>query len=300
VRIPKWSPGTGSGSGVVPTCSATTYFQAQVPGGKVLNTLSAGGEHTCVVGVDGNLYCWGENTTGDEGGEAGQDFNALPNVPGPLAVTGTSPSFTGHVIDVQAGDDFTCLAKDDNSAWCWGGNQLGELANGGTDASVTPVAISGLGDVSQLLVDDETSCVLTKADGVSCWGNGSTGIFGLAGNTSNNSEAPVNLTTATALFGGPTAETLCLTDANDHLQCWGDNGTGEAGIGALLPLNVTVPTGSLLSSVTQLRIGQYHTCALTADGSLWCWGDNTHGELGNAAMSTKPSPSPQRVQVTCR
>jgi alpha-tubulin suppressor-like RCC1 family protein len=304
VRIPKWSAGTGgSGSGsatgpVNPVCSASMYFAAQVPTATYVNTLTAGGEHTCAVGTDDNLYCWGENTTGNEGGQAGQDFNALPNVPGPLQVTGTS-GFTGHVVDVQAGDDFTCLLKDDNSAWCWGGNQLGELANNGTTQSDAPVAISGFGDVAQLLVDDETGCVLTRADGVVCWGNGTTGIFGLANDPTNNEMAATNLTTATNLFGGPTAESLCLNTADGALRCWGDNGTGEAGIGALAPLNITAPTNAQLSSVTQLRIGQYHTCALTRDGSLWCWGDNSHGELGNGSMSTTPSPTPARVNVVC-
>jgi alpha-tubulin suppressor-like RCC1 family protein len=300
VRVPKWELMAGSGSGgPTPVCSTTDYFAAQVPNASFINTISAGGEHTCAVGSDDALYCWGENTTGNEGGQAGQSFLELPNVPGPLIVSDTSTSFTGHVIDVQSGDDFTCLLKDDNSAWCWGGNQLGELATGGTDPDFSPVAINGFGDVSQLLVDDETGCVLTRAAGVYCWGNGQTGIFGPAMDPSNNEMSATSLTTATSLFGGPTSETICGIDASGALQCWGDNGTGEAGIGALAPLNITTPTDVQLSSVTQLRIGQYHTCALTRDGSLWCWGDDADGELGNATTSANPTPTPQRVQVVC-
>ncbi|HUJ61039.1 MAG TPA: hypothetical protein VLX92_21195 [Kofleriaceae bacterium] len=295
VKVPKWNPGVGSGS---PTCVSGSTFTAALPSGKVTSTLTAGGEHTCAVGSDGQLYCWGENTTGDEGGEAGQDFTALPNVPGPLVVNSSS-AFTNHVLDLQAGDDFTCMVKDDNSAWCWGGNQLGELANGGTTQSITPVAINGFGDVGQLLVDDETGCVLTKADGVWCWGNGSTGIFGPAGNNGDNATVATNLVAGTALFGGPTSETLCLSNANGALQCWGDNGSGEGATGSLMPVNVTDPTDALISSVTQLRIGQYHACALTGDGSLWCWGDDAHGELGNNQISTTPNTVPSRVSVTC-
>ncbi len=292
LQVPAWT------AGATPACAIPAApFVAMLPSGNVAKTLSAGGEHTCAIGADGDVYCWGENTTGGQGGQAGQDFTMLPNVPGPLIITGSSPDFTNHVLDVEVGDDFSCLAKDDLSAWCWGGNQLGELATGGTAQSITPVAIAGFGDVSQLVTDDETGCVLAQPDDVWCWGNGADGIFGLAGNDSSNSETPVSLTSATGLFGGPTADTVCLTGSNGDLQCWGANGSGEAGIGSTDPVDVTTPTPTYLTGVTQMAVGKFHACALTRDGSLWCWGDNQFGEVGDT--TTTSNTIPERVLVTC-
>jgi alpha-tubulin suppressor-like RCC1 family protein len=297
LRIPKWQVGSGSAA---PSCVAGEFFEAALPSGDVVNTLTAGGEHSCAIGADSQLYCWGEDVTGDVGGQAGQDFTIFGSgVPGPLVVTGAT-ALPDAVVDVQAGDDFSCLLLHDNSVWCWGGNQLGELASS-LASSDSPVTINGLGDSGHLQVDDETGCVLgSTSHEVSCWGNGTTGIFGPAGDDSSNKDAATQLLAASNLYGGPSAETLCLSEANGGLQCWGDNGNGESAIGALTPVNLDAPTNAQLASVTQLRIGQFHACALTGDGSVWCWGDNTYGELGNNAMSTTPTPTPVRVQVVCQ
>ena len=301
VKVPKW---TLSGTPAVPTCNAAQAFQAALPSGSVTSTMSAGGEHTCALGADSQLYCWGENNTGgNDGGQAGQDPNpttGMVSVPGPLVVSGASS--LGTVIDVQAGDEYTCALNNNNNVYCWGENDLGELATGNMTLSYMPEKISGFGDVGQLAVDDETGCVLTKnGSGLFCWGNGSTGIFGPANNDSNNALTATNLTlTASRVYGGPTTETLCISTQTGALDCWGDNTFGQLGNGDLTMVDESTPTPALISSVTQMRIGDHHACALTQDGSLWCWGDNSVGELGGNGTSSTPVAIPTRVAVTCQ
>ena len=303
LRIPKWQPNQlGSSGSAAPSCASpgAEWFEGVQPANGSVHTLSAGGEHTCAIGADMNLYCWGEDVTTPVGGQAGQDFNVFGSgVPGPLIVNNAA-SLQNTISDVQAGDDFTCFVQSTTqSVYCFGGNQLGELASGTLADSFAPVGIA-TGNVSQLAMDDETVCVIADSD-VKCWGNGTTGIFGPANDaTANETAVTVLPVPAKTLYSGPNSETICmLSDKNGAVQCWGDNGSGEAGIGSSQPTSIDTPTNLQLASISQLKIGEYHACALTLDGSVWCWGDNSYGELGNNDVSTTPTPYPVRVDVTC-
>ena len=277
LEVPSWTPNTQTPAS--PTCDASTPFKA--------SRLSLGGEHACAIGTDNALYCWGENTTGSEGGQAGQDPTVLPNVPGPLKV-----DFTG-AVDVQCGDDYSCLAKSDNSTWCFGGNQLNELANGNTSTgSFAPVAINGLSDTKTLALDDETACIVTSTGGLFCWGNGQTGIFGT--DLTDNVAQATRITSCSQAYGGGTAETMCVTQTDGTLQCWGANDTGQCGLGTSVA-NITTPTNALLTSVSAASLGADHTCAVTTDGALWCWGDDSHGQVGDGQISSTPVTIPKRI-----
>ncbi len=267
------------------------------------STLTVGGEHTCVIDRLGSLLCWGENLSTPVGGQAGQDYSAFPSVEGPLVVTGSdSPALQQEiVVSVQAGDDYSCLLTGDGNVYCWGGNQDGELADKRKLAwSASPILVSLPSSVDSFSVDDETACALSSGT-ISCWGNGSTGIFGPATppQPTANANSPLQLGTATAIFGGPNSETVFIENAAGTLQCWGANNNGQCALGSLDMINLTSPTTALLSSVAQLRVGKDHGCALTKAGELFCWGDNTYGELGIGTTSTTPSPTPARVPVQC-
>jgi len=280
VRVPKWAPNTQQPAS--PTCNANAPFTA--------TQIALGGEHACAIGTDGSLYCWGENQTGAQGGQAGQDPKVFDDVPGPLAVT-----FDG-AVSVACGDEYSCVKKDENSVWCFGGNALNELGDGTTNASFAPINVSGLSDAKDLVLDDETPCVLTRTNALFCWGNGTTGIFGT--DLNDNVSKATRIMSAAKAFGGGTSETICATQSDGTLQCFGANDTGQCGIGTSEP-NVTAPTDAKLTSVTTAALGADHTCAVTTDGALWCWGADDHGQLGDGQISPTPVTVPERIDFPC-
>jgi alpha-tubulin suppressor-like RCC1 family protein len=204
-----------------------------------------------------------------------------------------------QIVDVQAGDDYTCLLTNQGYVYCWGGNQDGELADNQKVAwSDSPALIPLATSVDSLQVDDETACAVSMGT-INCWGNGSSGIFYQSTGNNDNANSPVVLGAASALFGGSNAETFCFQTPAAQVQCWGSNSSGQAAIGSLSPINVDAPKTALIPPVTQLGIGQDHGCALTKAGQVFCWGGNMLGELGNGKTSMTPNPVPAPVKLTC-
>jgi alpha-tubulin suppressor-like RCC1 family protein len=91
----------------------------------------------------------------------------------------------------------------------------------------------------------------------------------------------------------PGDQHTCATRANGTLWCWGDNTYGELGIGNQTgqdrPRPVTTPAAGGWADVTA---GGNHSCAIRANGTLWCWGDNTYGELGIGNQTGQDRPRP--------
>ncbi len=264
-------------SGAV-TCDGVTPFKAK--------HISVGGKHVCAVGADGNVYCWGENSTQ----QSGQDPKAFDDVPGPLPVAGLDGSVT-----VETGDEYSCALKDDGTVRCWGSNQKGSLGVGAGPDTFAPQQVSQLLSAEDLVLDDETACARTNDGGLWCWGRGDTGLFGT---DSSNRQTPVRIATVNHAYSGDYAEHLCVTDVLGNLQCWGSNLKGQIGSGSLDPV-ITKPTAAMLVSVSDVALGEEHTCATTQDGALWCWGDNNYGELGNGQTSNIPVTTPTRIDFPC-
>ena len=251
--------------------------------------LSVGGKHVCALGVSGDVYCWGENSTG----QCGQDpaDPKFEDVPGPLPISGP----VSGIKDVQTGDEFGCSLKDDGSAYCWGSNALGSLGDGTGVDSYKPVGVSGLLSVAALAIGDEAACARTAEGGIWCWGNGASGILGAS--FANGTKA-VRLTSADRVYFGDVASHVCTTSVSGDLKCWGANLKGQTGVGNLEP-SITAPTTAKLITVKEMGLGEEHTCALTKDGALYCWGNNSDGQLGLGAASDAPTLTPTRVPFSC-
>jgi len=237
-------------------------------------------EFTCVVMSGGVPECWGSD-----------DFEQLGNL---LPFTTSSPTpvagLTG-VVAVATGGREGCALTSGGAVSCWGGGYLG---NGTTDNSPVPVPVTGLSSgVTAISIGPGSghNCVLTSGGGVECWGQN---VFGEVGNGTNApdvlSPAPVS-----GLSSGVTAITTggdhsCALTSGGAVKCWGSNSSGELGDGTTTGSHVPVQVSGLTSGVVAISAGGAHTCALLSDGTIRCWGDNSHGQLGNGTTTGSLTP----------
>jgi alpha-tubulin suppressor-like RCC1 family protein len=91
----------------------------------------------------------------------------------------------------------------------------------------------------------------------------------------------------------------CVVRQGGQVACWGAGDDGQLGDGNTLPRSTVEPVpGNTLGTATDIALGDRHTCALLVDGSVWCWGANDSGQLGNGTTTLQPTPTPTRVQGT--
>jgi alpha-tubulin suppressor-like RCC1 family protein len=196
--------------------------------------------------------------------------------------------YVPYWLYVSAGGDHTCGVRSDDRAYCWGANTYGQLGNGTTTPSLKPVAVAEPVHFVTTLAGGTYSCAEAAAAPGAwyCWGNNVNGQLN-TGDQSNRSTPltlGLNLGTTTWPVVGTGDGHACQT-ASGVIQCWGANGSGQLGsgdtgshTGAAQVTGISVMPPYPNNSVV-ISAGSTHTCA-EVDGSLWCWGGNTHGQLG--------------------
>ncbi len=258
--------------------------------------VGAGDNHACAIVVSGNILCWGANDRGQLGvGFAGDGFDF------PVPVSQTNG--LTNAVALAAGAQHTCALRADGQVFCWGRNDGGQLGvNFLSNFSPTPVPVTGLpsGQTVALAAGANHSCALLINARVFCTGNNFSGQLGLGitgGLRFTFVEIP-GITSAVALNVG--GEHSCLNFTTGRVACWGLNGSGQLGInssGGTRGAPVPVTTGTGLTSVSAVSAGGFHTCALRADGAVFCWGTNVFGQAGNStgligASVLRPSEVP--------
>lgn len=252
--------------------------------------VSAGGGHTCALLNDGNVRCWGGDTTNNQ---------TLP------AKTDGDIDLPGPAIAIDAGGGHTCALLASGEATCWGANNLGQLGFGNRIALTTgtlPV-IAGLASVREIRAGNGHTCAVLANDDLSCWGNPNIGALG-AGNTAVADAPPlleVNVGVGVQSIGLGSA-TTCAVTTTGAVRCWGNNGDGILGYGHTTDIGTTenpvqasnivldATTGQLLGGdvnvgegvVDQIEVdtGTGYACARLG-GRVRCWGDGNDGATGH-------------------
>jgi alpha-tubulin suppressor-like RCC1 family protein len=257
---------------------------APVPviGGLSFRALSAGVYHTCGLTTAGTIYCWGNNHAGQLGN-------------GALSYTNSSPMLVSgglSFVAVGAGHEYSCGLTTNGAAYCWGDNDYGELGTGDSATSAVPVPVTGGVSFAALSVGYFHACGLTHDGAAYCWGGNFTGELG--NGTTGESTRPVPVTgglTFASISAGQWATCGVTTDGTAY--CWGYNGYGQLGNAAaqftLDPNPRPLPVSGGLTFAT-VSTGYLHTCGVTTLDAVYCWGDNSEGELGDGSTTIHPTP----------
>jgi alpha-tubulin suppressor-like RCC1 family protein len=246
----------------------------------IVTQVAAGLIHTCALLDEGQVYCWGDNEDGQLG-----DSNTLSSL-WPIPV-GTPNDPINTATAIASGGYHSCALLAGGTIKCWGYNASGQLGDGTTTTSTTPVTVTGISTATAIAAGDQHTCALLADGTVKCWGVNNVGQLG--NGTTTNSTVPVTVTgagsTATAISAG--REDTCATDFG--VRCWGDNSYGQLGFSNGNTYSdtpgVPVQIDAGLRTATAIAPGDTHTCAVTDNHTVWCWGYNADGELGNGTTN---------------
>ncbi len=184
--------------------------------------VAAGGFHTCALTRAGALRCWGANFFG----EIGDGTTTVR--PTPVAVSALGKT----VASVAAGGSSTCVVTKAGKVRCWGANASGQLGLGDQASRRTPTTLAGLpAGVTSVSVGRSATTCAVAAGHAWCWGDNRSGQVG--DSTTAERHVPVQvvgLPGAAAQVSPGTFQTCALAGAG-HAYCWGDNGSGQLGIG---------------------------------------------------------------------
>ena len=183
---------------------------------------------------------------------------------------------------ISAGANHTCAIRADGTAWCWGFNENGELGDGTDVSRNSPVQVAGGATNWATVSAGGYHTCATRTDGTLwCWGLGGEQVAG------------TEWETVSAGF-----RHTCATRADGTLWCWGDNTYGQVGDGTTTLRNSPVQVESGVTNWATVGAGGRNTCATRTDGTLWCWGDNTYGQVGDGTTTRRTSPVPVAGDAT--
>ena len=279
---------TGSGPGM-PTAQADLEA---VDDDANFARIVSGGQHNCVLYNNGSVRCWGDNK-----GQLGYGHTTTVG----NASTAGFVALGGTVTQITAGWEHNCVRYDNATVRCWGTNELGVLGLGhlnkiGDDETpATEPLINVGGNVTKIVTGTHHTCVLLDTGKVRCWGKGADGAIGY-GNANNIGDDEVPAVAGDVNLGGNAVDitagyyhTCVIMQSNRAVRCWGRGQWGRLGYGDSLTVggpnfpNFPYQVGDVDlggKPVLSLVAGGDHTCAITTDYKLYCWGLNTLGQLG--------------------
>lgn len=243
-------------------------------------TVAAGVAHSLAVKTDGTLWAWGNNASGRLGNNDVQPQSS------PIQI-GALDTWLKVSCAYQS-----AAIKTDGTLWSWGNNFWGQLGHDDTLSKSSPTQVGLLTTWSLISVSPYASMVATKTNlTLSTWGRNYYGQLGLGNTTNQSSPTQVGaLTTWTYPLGGYDW-TLVLKNDNT-IWCCGRNNYGQFGTNSTSgTANPNLTQGAASSSDWgSVGIGSRTAFGIKTDGTLWGWGQNNSGSLGDNSGESRSSP----------
>ncbi|KFE63735.1 MopE-related protein [Hyalangium minutum] len=292
--------------------------------------IAAGNSHSLALRLDGSVWTWGLNNSGQLGHgtqtnsstplrvaglpaikaiAAGNSHSLALGVDGrvwawgmnsfgqlgdgttTLRLAPVAVTIPGGAVAIAAGLSHSLAVAADGSVYAWGYNVSGQLGDGTTTNRSTPVRINLPVSIRAVSAGQYHSMALGTNGSVWTWGRNSAGQIGNGNISTQMTPYQVSLAQgATAIAAGGTHSLALLS--NQTVVGWGNNNFGQLGIGTTAtPQTVPVQSG-LAAPVTAISAGADFSLAINAFGAAWSWGRNTAGQLGDGTITQRTSPVP--------
>jgi alpha-tubulin suppressor-like RCC1 family protein len=255
--------------------------QVKLPDGSLLSkvtSLAPGYEHNLVLKADGTIWQWGRNSS------------LTPSL---------GQSISG-VSSIARLSQYTVALKKDGSVWAWNSGGRGDGAK--MARSLIPVRVSGLSDVTAIAVGYGCAVALKNDGSVWTWGKNGVGQLGDGTKVEHLDPLRVSGLSHVRSIAAGGAHTGVIKE-DGSVWTWGNNDSGQLGDGTkeprLAPVQVRLQDGSPLSNVRALVVADVHTVALKNDGTVWAWGNNDFGQLGDGTSgvsATRLNPVQVKLQ----
>ncbi|MDQ2770240.1 MAG: T9SS type A sorting domain-containing protein [Bacteroidota bacterium] len=234
--------------------------------------LSGNDMHTLALRADSSLWAWGDNQFGELGDGTTTSQTA------PVAVA------RGPWKQLATSQNGSLAVRADGTLWAWGNNSYGQLGDGTTVRRTRPVQVGSDRDWAQVVCSQSATFAL-RTDG-SLWAWGRPGTFGNGSSSSSNQLTPLRIGTVTTWVKLAASQNHILALRTDgSLWGWGSS-FGQAGDTQnnyhATPLRIGTATD--WTAITASQYGSYSNFSLAqkSNGTLWSWGNNSHGQLGYA------------------
>ncbi|MBF0553721.1 MAG: RCC1 repeat- and reductase domain-containing protein [Nitrospirae bacterium] len=248
-------------------------------------SLTTGARFCLGLKTDGSVWTWGNNGQGQLGNQSTASTSS------PVAVVGNH-SFRIALAGGITSEGFCAGLKADGSLWTWGDNAYGQLGNNSTTGTSSPVAVTGNHSFISFSIADRTIIGL-KADGSAWgWGYNNFGCLGTQANVGGNYSSPVAVVgnhSFVDVHTGPLWTAIGLK-ADGSAWCWGSGSGGQIGNNTVNSYSSPVAVVGNHSFI-QINSIEGNVCAgLKSNGSIWTWGTNSYGLIGNNTLNNYSSP----------
>ncbi|MCK5592111.1 MAG: PQQ-binding-like beta-propeller repeat protein [Candidatus Pacebacteria bacterium] len=290
-----------------------------------IKSIGASRYHTCALSNDDNVYCWGAASYGQLGDDQDSTKRLTPIHVHDGAATGADSdgTYLTNIKNIGASRYHTCALSNDDNVYCWGYANSGRLGDDqSTTDRLTPVRVHDgvatgadsdgayLTNIKSIVVGDDRTCAISNDDNVYCWGGAWVGQLGDDQNTTDRL-TPVRVHDGAATGADSDGTYLtniksivigtshtCAISNGGNAYCWGYAVHGQLGddqttTNRLTPVRVhdgaatgADSDGTYLINIKSIIAGSYHTCAISNDDNVYCWGPASAGRLGDDQDTT--------------
>lgn len=255
-----WTVGSNSIGQLGDNTTIDKLIPIEVIGLTDIIAVQAGASHSLALKSDGTVWSWGNNTSGQLGNNTTNPSSIPIQIPG-----------LSDIVKIVAGSSYNIAVDNDSIAWMWGTNYAGQI-NGVITDKLFPIQTHS--NVIDITASEAHTIVLNNDSTILVWNNGITAM---------------NLSDIFKVSGGD--KHFFAFKSDNTIWAWGDNQYGQLGD------NTTISQGSNtavqvigLTNVISIAGGQRHSIALKDDGTVWTWGWNGMGQLGNNTLIDELTP----------